>query len=86
MKFVLADIKNGKICGLYGGRNPKYYDVWNYVGSTDVEKCGFKFDTIEDALKTKTALNNTGLLQPNFEIIVVTEGGDKYEESHFSLY
>lgn len=70
MKFVLADIKNGKICGLYGGRSEKYYDVWNYIGSADIEKCGYKFNNIQDAIRVKNALNGTGLLMPNFEIIV----------------
>ena len=71
MKFVLADIRNGKICGLYGGRNEKYSDIWNYVGSADIRKCGKKFDKIEGAIKIKNALNGTGIICPNFEIIVV---------------
>ena len=71
MKFVLADIKNGKICGLYGGRNEKYSDIYNYVGSADIEKCGYKFNNIEDAIKVKNALNGNGILQPNFVILVI---------------
>lgn len=73
MRFVLADIKNGKICGLYGGRNKKYYDVWNYMASNNIENCGHKFEKIEDAIKVKKALNGTGLISPNFKIIVVEE-------------
>ena len=53
MKFVLADIRNKKICGLYGGRNEKYSDIWNYVGSADFHNCGYKFDKIEEAIKVK---------------------------------
>ena len=67
MKFVLADIRNRKICGLYGGRSEKYYDMWNYIGSD----CGYKFDKIEDAVKVKNAINGTGFITPNFEIIVI---------------
>lgn len=73
MKFVLADIRNGKICGLYGSRNEKYYDVWNYICSKDIENCGYKFDNIQEAIRVKNALNNTGGIMPNFEIIVVEE-------------
>lgn len=71
MKFVLADIKNGKICGLYGGRNEKYYDIWNYIGSCDAHNCIYKFDKIENAISVKNSLNGTGVICPNFEIIVV---------------
>ena len=71
MKFVLADIRNKKICGLYGGRSEKYYDMWNYVASADYQNCGYKFDKIEEAIKVKNALNGTGLTAPNFEIIVI---------------
>lgn len=71
MKFVLVDIKNKKICGLYGGRNKKYYDMYDYVGSADYRKFGYKFDKIEDAIKVKNALNGKGSIEPNFEIIVI---------------
>ena len=71
MKYILADIRNGKICGLYGGRNKKYSDIWNYVGSADVRQCGYKFDDIQDAIRVKRALNETGNICPNFEIIVI---------------
>ena len=71
MKFVLADIRNHKICGLYGGRSEKYYDVWNYVGSADYHGHGYKFDKIEDAVKVKNTLNGTGIIRANFEIIVI---------------
>lgn len=71
MKFVLADIRNKEICGLYGGRSEKYYDVWNYIGSADFHNCGYKFDKIEVAIAVKNSLNGTGRVCPNFEIIVV---------------
>lgn len=71
MKFVLADIRKGKIGGLYGGRSEKYHDMWNYIGSSDYQNCGYKFDKIEDAIKVKNALNGTGFIQPVFEIIVI---------------
>lgn len=71
MKCVLADIRNGKICGLYGGRSEKYHDMWDYIWSADIQNCGYKFDSIEDAVKVKNALNGTGFIQPNFEIIVI---------------
>lgn len=74
MKYVLADIRNSKICGLYGGRNEKYCDVWNYIGSADIRNCGYKFNDIQSAIKVKNSLNGTGLIQPNFEIIVIDEG------------
>lgn len=73
MRCVLADIKNGKICGLYGGRSEKYWDMWNYIASTNIQKCGYKFNNIDDAMKVKKALNNTGVFCPNFEIIVIDE-------------
>lgn len=71
MKFVLADIRNKKIYGLYGGRNEKYGDIYNYVMSADYQNCGYKFDKIEDAIKVKNALNGNGAIEPNFEIIVI---------------
>lgn len=71
MKFVLADIRNKKICGLYGGMNEKYCDIYNYIGSADFHNRGHKFDKIEDAIKVKNALTGNGVICPNFEIIVV---------------
>lgn len=73
MKFVLADIRNKKICGLYGGRNEKYGDMWNYVGSADYRNCGYKFNSIEEAIRIKNTLNETGNICPNFEIIVLED-------------
>ena len=43
MKFVLADIRNKKIYGLYGGKNEKYGDIYNYIMSADYQNCGYKF-------------------------------------------
>lgn len=71
MKYKLVDIKNGKICGIYGGRSEKYYDIWNYVCSTDIKKSGYAFDNIEEAKRVKRALDGAGLLQPAFEIICI---------------
>lgn len=71
MKFVLVDIKNKKICGLYGGRSEKYFDMWDYIGSADYQNHGYKFDKIEDAIKVKNALNGKGVLEPNFEVVVI---------------
>lgn len=69
MKFILADINSkGKICGLYGGINPKYGgDVYNYVGSVDYKNRAFKFDTIEDAKRVRTSLKHSA----NFEVLIV---------------
>lgn len=58
MKYVLADIKNGKICGLYGGRSEKYHDVWEYTASSDIHNLGYKFDDIKKAIKVKKRKTN----------------------------
>ena len=71
MKYVLADIKNGKIHGLYGGRNEKYTDIYNYVGSANVQECGHKFSDINEAIKVKRALDGVGFFKPQWHIIVV---------------
>lgn len=73
VKFVLVDIRNKKIYGLYGGRNEKYVDIYNYVMSADYLNCGYKFDKLDDAIKVKNSLSGAGNLTPNFEIIVVIE-------------
>ena len=71
MKFILADIRNMKIYGLYGGRNEKYSDIFNYIMSADYQNSGYKFDKLEDAIKAKKSLSGKGAIEPNFEIIVV---------------
>ena len=71
MKVVLVDIRNKKIYGLYGGRNEKYSDIYNYVMSADYQNCGYKFNNLEDAIKIKRALSGKGNIEPNFEILVI---------------
>ena len=36
-----------------------------------INKCGYNFDDIQDAIRVKRALNETGNICPNFEIIVI---------------
>lgn len=68
MKYVLVEIINGKIHGIYGGRNEKYSDVINYICSVDFQNCHYKFSSIEKELETRNHLNNAGY---SFEIIIV---------------
>lgn len=71
MKYVLVDIRNKKIYGLYSGRNKKYNDIYDYVMSADYKNFGYRFDNIEEAVKIKNSLNGKGNLEPNFEVLVV---------------
>lgn len=68
MKYVLAEIINGKIHGLYGGRNYKYTDVINYICSSDIHGCSYKIDNLDKVINIRNRLNSVGY---SFEIIVV---------------
>lgn len=54
----------------------KYAGVYDYLGDKDINKA-YKFDSIQDAIRTKNSLNGTGFIQPNFEIIVITNKEEK---------
>ena len=68
MKYVLAEIKDGKIHGMYGGINPKYVDIFNYICSADIHGCSYQFDDLEKAIRIRNQLNKRGY---SFEIIIV---------------
>lgn len=76
IKYVLVDIKQGKIAGLFAGYSKKYAGVYDYLGDKDINKA-YKFDNLQDAIRTKNSLNGTGFIQPNFEIIVITNKEEK---------
>ena len=68
MKYILVEIINSKIHGMYGGINRKYGDTFKYICSSDIHGCSYKIDSLEEAIKIRNRLNKVGY---SFEIIVV---------------
>ena len=90
MKFVLANMVNGKIDGIYGGPHKKYFDMFDYIGSSDVRRCGKKYDKLDDAVKVQKALNKIDYLRSgapaNFEIICLAEYPDDVPAAEMEFY
>lgn len=90
MKFVLANIVNGKIDGIYGGPHKKYLDMFDYIGSSDVRRCGKKYDKLDDAVRVQKALNKMEYLASGaptkFEVICLHEYPDDIPAAEMEFY